>query len=459
MSVKKSSIARSLVSQSSAKQPIENSKTQIQSNNKTKFGLYIHWPFCLKKCPYCDFNSYAFEYEPEIWVKTLLQEMEQNASKFQNYEIETIFFGGGTPSLISPKYIKELIDKAKSLWDYKNTGENDLEITIETNPSSIETHALEQFMHSGINRFSIGMQSLNDENLKFLGRLHSAKEAITIIKYAAKICDNVSGDFIYALPKDTLSTWKKDLDQILELATEINLKHCSLYQLTIEENTAFAQQVATKLWSPMDEDKQSILYRHTYETVQNNWDFYEISNMQTRVSNIFDAQIFNAQNDIQNVPRETSQEAKNYQSKHNLIYWRYQPYLGIGPGAHSRMLNQHNLRQKIKFHNIKSPHKWQEKVLNYKPDQDFFDQKLEYEELNEQEMFQEKALMGLRLKEGITIFPNEMPFLKQEKLSFLEKTGFIEAQQGENLQIRTTLNGRLCLNAVLKMLLSDITNI
>lgn len=414
----------------------------MNKQNLTEFGLYIHWPFCIKKCPYCDFNSYVFEHEPRIWVDALIEEMKQSAKQFPYYKIKTIFFGGGTPSLIPPKYIKDLINTAKGLWKHREN----LEITLETNPSSIETHALESFMENGINRFSIGMQSLDNQKLQFLGRLHSAEEAIEIITYAAKICDNVSGDFIYSLPSDTTESWKSDLDKILTLADRINLKHLSLYQLTIEENTAFEQQVRTKLWSPMDEDLQSILYRHTYETISKNWDFYEISN--------------SARKNIQSPKQENVSRgtyiADNYKSQHNLVYWNYEPYLGIGAGAHSRMLNngidqsiKSNAKiNKVKFHNIKNPQKWLETVINYS-EKSFFDKKLEKEVLNDELEFQEKALMGLRLTDGIAIDEFEYQFINHNNLQILIDGGFIEHK---NNHLKTTLHGRLCLNAVLRLL-------
>lgn len=455
-------------------------------------GLYVHWPFCLKKCPYCDFNSYAFEYEPEIWVRTLIEEMRLAALAFPGYEIETIFFGGGTPSLIPPHYIKELIDTAFALWPVsRGRKKTDVEITLETNPSTIETHALEQFMASGINRFSIGMQSLNDDSLQFLGRLHSAQEAITILTHAAKICDNVSADFIYSLPKDTLNSWQIDLDKILNLADTTRIKHLSLYQLTIEDGTAFKQQVETKLWSPMDEDKQSDLYIHTYNTlVDAGWDYYEISNA-ARMIGDYDRSAKHVPRETMgtkfesNVPRGTlgfkpahelcdtentcvdtntehivprgtiaetlaNPEASLYRSQHNLIYWQYRPYLGIGPGAHSRMISS-NGENRIKFNNTKNPYKWIEqiKASNTHADNAFLDNKTDFEELNGQTEFQEKALMGLRLKEGIEIGQEEMEHVRLGNLNMLLENKFLEY---DGQRYKTTLAGRLCLNTVLKML-------
>jgi|GEM_PF-328245 len=429
-------------------------------------GLYIHWPFCLKKCPYCDFNSYAFEYEPEIWVRTLIQEMQLAAIAFPGYEIETIFFGGGTPSLIPPHYIKELIDTACSLWSVsRGRKKTDVEITLETNPSTIETHALEQFMASGINRFSIGMQSLSDESLQFLGRLHSAQEAITILTHAAKICDNVSADFIYSLPKDTLNSWRNDLDKILTLADNTRIKHLSLYQLTIEDGTAFKQQVATKLWSPMDEDKQSDLYIHTHNTlVGAGWDYYEISNA-ARFIDASERSINNVPRETigsvfgTDVPRETISQAVadsascSYRSQHNLIYWQYRPYLGIGPGAHSRMVSS-NGENRIKFNNTKNPYKWIEEINASKSHEEnaFLNNKTDFEELNARSAFQEKVLMGMRVKEGIEINQEEMEHVSLGNLNMLLENKFLEYRVD---RYKTTLAGRLCLNTVLKLLVGE----
>ncbi len=464
-------------------------------------GLYIHWPFCLKKCPYCDFNSYAFEHEPEIWVNALLEEIRQGSKQFPYYKLRTIFFGGGTPSLIPPKYIKQLIDQALYLWSPWNENKY-IEITLETNPSTIESHALDEFMKAGINRFSIGMQSLKDENLQFLGRLHSAKEAVEIATHAAKICDNVSTDFIYALPKDTIETWKKDLDDILTLADKIGLEHISLYQLTIENNTSFETQVEAKLWTPMNDDKQSELYMHTYATLYNaNWDFYEISNAarvidQTQALHEYNVPRETLRNEkyygeyanvpretlrnekycgeYANVPRETLKNEKYYgehddvlcktfksvmkhenptrkiasytmQSQHNLIYWRYQQYLGIGAGAHSRMIYN---GQRIKFNNTKNPYKWIEQVKASR--NGFLENKIDFEILDAENEFQEKALMGLRLKEGIKITSEEMQFVNKEKLEMLIDSGFLKNSSNK---YATTLSGRMCLNAVLKTFL------
>ncbi len=427
-------------------------------SNPYKSGLYIHWPFCLKKCPYCDFNSYAFKFEPEIWVKALIKELTI-ASKIFNIEVQTIFFGGGTPSLIPPAMMKELIECI-----YKNYKIIDnVEITLEVNPSSLETKSLEEFLSAGINRFSFGIQSLSDENLKFLGRLHNAKEAVQMLKNASEICDNVSADFIYALPSDTLETWQKDLEKIFELANDLNLKHLSLYQLTIEENTNFEQMVKSKVFHPLDDDIQSLLYEHTFNFLdKNNWDFYEISNAARK---IVPRGTFNKnfddywKEDFANIKCDDYKTRKaivkddNYQfrSLHNLGYWNYLPYLGIGPGAHSRMLDTN---KRFKFFNKKNPYKWKDYADNLN-ESNFFDDKEDYSALSDQDQFYERFLMGMRLSDGFVIFQSEMKYVNLEKLNQLIDHGFVNIFQESDysMKLKVSLKARMCLNSIMKFLL------
>lgn len=377
------------------------------------FSLYIHWPFCLKKCPYCDFNSYSMQYNETEWINALLLELDLQSTIFKNFEIQTIFFGGGTPSLISPQNIKIILNKIKEIWPYKN-----IEITIEINPSSIETHQLEQFLESGINRFSIGVQSLKDENLKFLGRLHNVKEAKEIVSQATKLCSNISCDFIYTLPNDTIQNWKKDLNEIISFLDQNKIKHCSLYQLTIEEKTRFFIDIQNNLWQPINEDMQSKLYRYTHKIMaKNQWNHYEISNFAKNSST---------------------------KSKHNLNYWEYKNYLGIGPGAHSRMILN---KQKIRFNNILTPQKWKKslKTSTIFPF-DFFEN---YEILSSKEQVEEKLFMGLRLKNGIEIQDNDLKYINTEHFQYLLNKKILNYK---NNKYHLTLNGQLKLNAVLKLL-------
>lgn len=382
---------------------------------KKEFGLYIHWPFCLKKCPYCDFNSYTFAHDPNKWTQMLIKEIK-NSNIFENGDLKTIFFGGGTPSLMPPESVGLIISTAKSIWRH----EPDIEITLETNPSSLEAGDLEKFMKNGINRFSIGVQSLKNEDLKFLGRLHSSQEAIEILKAASNICENVSADFIYALPQQNLIAWQSELEQIFYLAETLNLKHLSLYQLTIEEKTAFAQSVKSGKWKPMKDDLQADLYEHTYRTIEKmNWNFYEISN----------------------VSRETF-----YESQHNMGYWQYKPYLGIGPGAHSRCILK---GERIRFYSTKNPYKWMEKIETSQ-NVDFLETKEEVERLSEEDTFKERILMGMRLNKGVTISQYEEKFINPLAMENLINEKMI-IQNGENYKL--TLDGRLKLNSILSFIL------
>lgn len=384
-----------------------------------KFSLYIHWPFCLKKCPYCDFNSYAFEYDEAVWIEGLIDELDSYSEVFKNYELQTIFFGGGTPSLINPENIKKILQKVDSIWEIQ-----DIEITIEVNPSSIETHSLEEFLKNGINRFSIGVQSLKNENLKFLGRLHDAEGAMKIAEYASKICENVSCDFMYSLPFDTLYSWRKDLDKIINFLLANDIKHTSVYQLVIEPNTSFEQAVRSSQWLPMNEDLQSQLYRYTNNAFYKlGWNFYEISNASAN---------------------------KAFECQHNLAYWNYNSYLGIGPGAHSRMhLNNDLGFEKFKFNNYKNPYKWKEfvkkgpKLLNEQK------QLEELENLSKNEQLIEKLLMGFRLSDGIFLEKDDFEFINMENFELLMKKKFVKEKNGKH---KLSLSGRLRLNSILKML-------
>lgn len=377
-----------------------------------EFSLYIHWPFCLKKCPYCDFNSYAMSHESLEWVQTIIKEINLYGNLFKNHKLKTIFFGGGTPSLIPPMYISLILNTIKNIWNY-----NEIEITLEVNPSSIETHNLEEFMQNGINRFSIGMQSLSDKNLNFLGRTHSVKEGIIITKEATKLCKNVSTDFIYTLPYDTLATWKKELNNIIEFLINLNIKHCSMYQLTIEPNTCFFNDIKNGKWTPMNDNLQSILYRYTHKTINKiGWNQYEISNISKN---------------------------KASECQHNLNYWNYNQYLGVGPGAHSRMIINN---EKHAFNNIKNPIEWK-KLVN-KQDSNFpFNFLEEIYILTKKEQFTEKLLMGLRLTEGVTIKQEEQQFINQEMLELLIKKNFIK---NKNNKHSLSLNGKIKLNAILR---------
>lgn len=269
-------------------------------------ALYIHWPFCKSKCPYCDFNSHVRERIPEQDFRAaLLTEIETLAARVSGRRLVSIFFGGGTPSLMSPETVHALIEKAMALFHVGDA--STLEITLEANPTSVEAAKFRGFREAGVNRVSLGVQSLNEASLKFLGREHSAEEALEAVKLAADIFPRYSFDLIYALPGQTPEAWKKELKEALAYAGD----HLSLYQLTIEENTAFHHAYHEKKAFQLPVDHHAAaLYELTQEIM-----------------------------DAQGLPAyEISNHAKpGQESRHNLTYWLGEEYLGIGPGAHGRL--------------------------------------------------------------------------------------------------------------------------
>jgi putative oxygen-independent coproporphyrinogen III oxidase len=274
-------------------------------NVSTSAALYIHWPFCKKKCPYCDFNSHVREgVDHAAWREALLREMGYWHARAPDKTITSIFFGGGTPSLMEATTVEALINEAYKLWP---TAAGGCEITLEANPSSVEAAKFAALKAAGVNRVSLGVQSLKPESLKFLGREHSASEALDAVALAARTFDRYSFDLIYALPNQTLGEWEKELKEALNYANG----HLSLYQLTIEENTAFhhAYHVGKSFQLPED-SLAAEMYQRTQEIMgEAGLPAYEISNHAS-----------------------TGQE-----SRHNLSYWRSDSYFGIGPGAHGRV--------------------------------------------------------------------------------------------------------------------------
>jgi putative oxygen-independent coproporphyrinogen III oxidase len=320
--------------------------------------LYIHYPFCLSKCPYCDFNSHTKNnIEEERFLNGYLKEMDFFAKKIGKRCIKTIFFGGGTPSLMSLYFLEKIIAKISDLWQISA----DCEITLEANPTSFEVKKFQDFKKNSINRISLGIQSLNDSDLQFLGRNHTAKEAIEVIKTTSKIFDNFSFDLIYSRPDQNLIDWQKELQKALDFGT----KHLSLYQLTIEKGTKFYKKHQDGDFIMPKDDLSAKFYEKTAEIMAKNaYIDYEISNY----------------------------AKKDFESQHNLAYWRSREYLGIGAGAHSR-INIDGFRTAIQM--LSLPEKWLEKVEN----EGFGMQK--QEKISQNEFLEEFLLMGLRLKDGI----------------------------------------------------------
>jgi putative oxygen-independent coproporphyrinogen III oxidase len=275
-------------------------------------ALYVHWPFCVSKCPYCDFNSHVrASVDEDQWRDALLADLAHEAGLLADRRLTSIFFGGGTPSLMDPAIIEAIIGAATQYW----TADGDIEITIEANPNSVEAARFADLAAAGVNRLSLGLQSLNDETLRFLGRAHSATEALQALEIAQANFPRVSFDLIYALPGDIEQSWAAALDRALSLGTT----HLSLYQLTIEPGTRFASMVARGQFEPLDAETSASLYELTDAmTSAAGRPGYEISNY----------------------------ASPGDESRHNLTYWRYGDYAGIGPGAHGRRLGRRTVRHR-----------------------------------------------------------------------------------------------------------------
>ncbi|MEO1140373.1 MAG: radical SAM family heme chaperone HemW, partial [Pseudomonadota bacterium] len=268
------------------------------------FGFYVHWPFCESKCPYCDFNSHVrAEIDQSRWLAAYMTEIDRYANLVPGRVLNSVFFGGGTPSLMDPHIVATILNKIRSSWRTVN----DLEITLEANPGSVEAGRFADFAQAGVNRVSMGVQALNDKDLKNLGRLHSVSDAVQAFDIAKKNFARVSFDLIYARQRQSLDAWCTELKEALEMAVD----HLSLYQLTIEPGTAFGDRHAQGgLKGLPDDDLSADMYHATQE--------------------ICDAAGYTAY--------EVSNHAKpGAESKHNLVYWRYGDYVGIGPGAHGRI--------------------------------------------------------------------------------------------------------------------------
>ncbi len=324
------------------------------------FGLYVHWPFCVSKCPYCDFNSHVRERVDALrWQKAYLTEMAQHAATGvgRGETITSVFFGGGTPSLMPPETAAAILEAARGHWAFAD----DVEITLEANPNSAEAGKFAAFAAAGINRLSIGVQSFDAAVLKFLGRAHDAGEARRAIAAAAKAVPRYSFDLIYARPEQTAESWRAELSDALSLAGD----HLSLYTLTIEPNTGFAGAVARGVLQPMPSDDQAALYDLTQEILdQAGLPAYEISN-----------------------------HAKpGGESRHNLVYWRSGQYLGLGPGAHMRLQQPDGWRA---LQNRRKPETWLEQV-----ERDGDGRESETP-VSSTERAEEALMMGLRLREGV----------------------------------------------------------
>jgi putative oxygen-independent coproporphyrinogen III oxidase len=380
-------------------------------NTAPELGIYIHWPFCEKKCPYCDFNSHVREsIDHSDWLNAYLNELRYYANETPKHIINSVFFGGGTPSLMKASVVGKILDEIQSLWHCSK----DIEVTAEANPSSSENKHFKDFRRAGINRLSIGIQSLRDQSLLFLGRLHNADNAINAIKNAAEVFPRFSFDLIYALPGQTPKMWEKELKEALHLAQG----HISLYQLTIEPGTEFHKKRVRAAIETVGAE----LYETTQDIMNKaNLPAYEISN----------------------------HAKKGEESRHNLIYWTGGDYLGIGPGAHGRIT--HKLQTDM-MHNYRDPEKWLSLAITNK----FGGQKRET--LSDEERRDELVLMGLRLINGISLQQFKLltgqPLIKmldKNKIKTLTHQGYLSTNRGF---FKVTSSGRQRLNAIITYLLT-----
>jgi oxygen-independent coproporphyrinogen-3 oxidase len=376
------------------------------------FGLYIHWPFCQAKCPYCDFNSHvAAKIDQQAWAKAYLSEIERVGAQTQGRILRSVFFGGGTPSMMDPEIVDAILSKVRATWGMAN----DIEITLEANPTSVEAGRFAGYRQAGVNRVSMGIQALNDADLKALGRLHTTQEALAAFDTARSIFDRVSFDLIYARQNQTLQDWRDELTRALSMAID----HLSLYQLTIEGGTAFGDRYAAgKLRGLPDEDRAADMF----ELTQNICDQYGF------------------------LAYEVSNHAKiGAESIHNKIYWKYGDYAGIGPGAHGRLTI---FGQKYATETHLAPGKWLKSVSESGSGESA------RTGLSAPDQVTELLLMGLRLNEGVDL--TRIPVRYLDELNFKIKELVELKLVGKSGDLLTsTSTGRPVLNAVLRHLLDD----
>lgn len=321
-------------------------------------GVYVHWPFCLSKCPYCDFNSHVAEtVDHDRWRAALVRELTTLAGRVGRRRVESVFFGGGTPSLMAPDTVAAVLDTVRGSFRIAN----DLEVTLEANPTSVETGRLDGFRDAGVNRVSLGVQALDDDVLRFLGRTHSAADALAAVTSARDRFERVSFDLIYARPEQSPESWRRELAAALAHAAG----HLSLYQLTIEPTTPFHSLHARGAFRLPDEDAAAVLWEITQETLEAaGMPAYEVSN----------------------------HARPGQECRHNMVYWSYRDYVGVGPGAHGRLAEG---GRKVATRTHRAPSIWLQRVET--AGHALVDDRM----LDADEMLVEAALTGLRLAGGL----------------------------------------------------------
>lgn len=384
--------------------------------SKGQAGVYIHWPFCAAKCPYCDFNSHTRErIDEETWAQAYERALDHYARLLPEMEVVSVFFGGGTPSLMKPRTVERIISRIRGAWRTAN----DLEITLEANPTSVEAQKFRDFRTAGVNRVSLGIQALSDADLKFLGREHDVREAMQAIEIAGQTFDRYSFDLIYARPGQSPEAWANELRSALPLARG----HLSLYQLTIERSTPFYMRHARGEFSIPDDVQGAELYTVTQEITDDvGIPMYEVSN----------------------------HAAPGQECRHNLVYWHYADYIGVGPGAHGRYTMN---GQKLATRDHSAPEIWLERVAAqghgaHAP-----------EAVDPQAQREEAVMVGLRLREGIETASftdrfgqSPAEIFHAEHFRIAREEGWI-AERGGRLAL--TLEGMLRLDSLIKYLLSD----
>ena len=383
------------------------------------FGLYVHWPFCLSKCPYCDFNSHVAQHvDQSAWRDALLGELAHYAARTPGRTLTSIFFGGGTPSLMDTETTGDIIDAARRHWP----SANDLEITLEANPGTVDAARFAAFRDAGVARLSMGVQALRESDLKFLGRRHDVNEARAAWRTAAKIFPRVSFDLIYARPHQTVAAWREELDEALREVNGCGITHLSLYQLTMEPGTAMFDAHKRGEFILPDDDAGAALYDATQEACATaGYPAYEISN----------------------------HARDGAACRHNLTYWRGGDYVGVGPGAHGRLTTAglaHATRQ------IKAPALWLKRVAA-----EGHGTQAE-EPLSAEDRAEELVMVGLRLSEGLD--KARFARLAGRPLAAVIDAGAVGALVGDGYLsdnpacLTATAKGRLALNAVLRALLA-----
>ena len=377
--------------------------TELGERTDDALALYVHWPFCVSKCPYCDFNSHVRStIDQDEWRDALLADLDHEARLLPGRKLTSIFFGGGTPSLMSPVTVAAVVEAAQSRW----RTERDIEITLEANPNSVEAARFADLASAGVNRLSLGLQSFDDEALAFLGRAHCASEGLAALEIAQANFARVSFDLIYALPGETEDSWSATLERASSLGTS----HLSLYQLTIEPGTRFSAMHAAGKLEPIDPELAAELYELTDAmTSAAGLPAYEISN----------------------------HAAAGQESRHNLTYWRYGDYAGVGPGAHGRRIGARTVRHRKPENYLSVLARNGHAICEEEP-------------LSPREAADEALVMGFRLSEGIDPEALErrfgVPLVNWTKVERLVSSGHL-SRRGS--RVAATPSGRLLLDRIL----------